>query len=186
LQKKHPFFGFFKKNGLTPLPKTKKIAIFALSIGERYAMSALFWILIVVHVLVCALLVILVLLQNDKMGGLAGLGGLTAQSAFSTAGAATFIQKLTRGVALVFFVVVLGLSYLSVSQNSVQQGSLLQKQAEQGQGAVLNTDYQVPLTPAATDVPAAPAAPVTPAPTAPATPAGEAPVAPTVPEGTAP
>jgi preprotein translocase subunit SecG len=132
-----------------------------LNFGEWTLMSAIFWILIVVHVLVCGLLVLLVLLQNDKMGGLAGLGGLTAQSAFSTAGAATFIQKLTRGVALVFFAVVLGLSYLSMSQNSEAQGSLLQKQAEQGQGAVLNTDYQVPLVPQE-EAPVVPEAPVAP------------------------
>lgn len=59
----------------------------------------------------------LVLIQNDKMGGLAGLGGMTSQSAFSTAGAATFIQKLTRGVAILFFVVVLALGLVATRQS---------------------------------------------------------------------
>jgi len=61
---------------------------------------------------------LLVLIQNDKMGGLAGLGGMTSQSAFSTAGAATFIQKLTRGVAIVFFVVVLALGFVTTRQSA--------------------------------------------------------------------
>ena len=69
-------------------------------------MTTLFWVLIVIHVFLCLFLSLLVLVQNDKMGGLAGLGGMTSQSAFSTAGAATFIQKLTRVVAVIFFIVV--------------------------------------------------------------------------------
>ena len=72
-------------------------------------MTTLFWVLIVLHVFLCVFLSLLVLVQNDKMGGLAGIGGMTSQSAFSTAGAATFIQKLTRVVAVIFFIVVFAL-----------------------------------------------------------------------------
>ena len=74
-------------------------------------MTTLFWVLIVLHVFLCFFLALLVLVQNDKMGGLAGLGGMTSQSAFSTAGAATFIQKLTRVVAVIFFIVVFALKF---------------------------------------------------------------------------
>lgn len=81
-------------------------------------MSTLFWIGIVLHVFLCLFLVLLVLVQNDKMGGLAGLGGMTSQSAFSTAGAATFIQKLTRAVAILFFLVVLALGLIASRQSS--------------------------------------------------------------------
>jgi len=103
-------------------------------------MGTIFWILIALHVFLCVFLVMLVLIQNDKMGGLAGLGGMTSQSAFSTAGAATFIQKLTRGVALTFFVVVLGLSILATKQESSGQTSDLKKQVESsGLGSVLPT-----------------------------------------------
>lgn len=80
-------------------------------------MSTLFWIGIVLHVFLCLFLVLLVLVQNDKMGGLAGLGGMTSQSAFSTAGAATFIQKLTRVVAILFFLVVLALGLIASRQS---------------------------------------------------------------------
>ena len=76
-------------------------------------MTTLFWVLIVLHVFLCFFLALLVLVQNDKMGGLAGLGGMTSQSAFSTAGAATFIQKLTRVVAVIFFIVVFALGLIT-------------------------------------------------------------------------
>jgi preprotein translocase subunit SecG len=108
-------------------------------------MSAFFWILIVAHVILCFLLILLVLVQNDKMGGLAGLGGMTAQSAFSTAGAATFIQKLTRYVAFSLFVVLLSLSVMATKQDLSSQTSALQKEAmSTGQGAVLDGNFNIP------------------------------------------
>ncbi|MBO4712862.1 MAG: preprotein translocase subunit SecG [Fibrobacter sp.] len=90
-------------------------------------MTTLFWILIVIHVFLCLFLMLLVLMQNDKMGGLAGLGGMTSQSAFSTAGAATFIQKLTRGVAVVFFLVVFALGLITAKQDRTVEESAMQK-----------------------------------------------------------
>ena len=90
-------------------------------------MTTLFWIGIVLHVFLCLFLMLLVLVQNDKMGGLAGLGGMTSQSAFSTAGAATFIQKLTRIVAVIFFVVVFALGLITAKQDQVVEESAMQK-----------------------------------------------------------
>ncbi|MDR2581413.1 MAG: preprotein translocase subunit SecG [Fibromonadaceae bacterium] len=107
-------------------------------------MSVFFWVLIVVHVSLCALLMLLVLVQNDKMGGLAGLGGMTAQSAFSTAGAATFIQKLTRYVAITLFVVLLSLSYIATKHDSGYQGSALQRALDPGQGVLLDDGFAIP------------------------------------------
>lgn len=92
-------------------------------------MSTLFWIGIVLHVLLCLFLVLLVLVQNDKMGGLAGLGGMTSQSAFSTAGAATFIQKLTRVVAVLFFLIVLALGLVATRQSESVSVSELRESA---------------------------------------------------------
>jgi len=123
-------------------------------------MSTFFWILIALHVFLCVFLVMLVLIQNDKMGGLAGLGGMTSQSAFSTAGAATFIQKLTRGVALAFFLVVLALGVMATRQESVAQTSDLKKQVESsGLGSVLNTGITDVKDAAPTQNAPAPAAP---------------------------
>ena len=131
-------------------------------------MTTLFWVLIVVHVFLCFFLMLLVLVQNDKMGGLAGLGGMTSQSAFSTAGAATFIQKLTRVVAVIFFIVVFALGLITAKKNVTVEESAMQKatreNAAQQQAPVpaLPGDFAAP----AVDAPAAPAAD---APAAPAT-----------------
>ncbi|MCQ2061468.1 MAG: preprotein translocase subunit SecG [Fibrobacter sp.] len=131
-------------------------------------MQTLFWIGIVLHVFLCFFLMLLVLMQNDKMGGLAGLGGMTSQSAFSTAGAATFIQKLTRGVAVVFFIVVFALGLITAKQDQTVEESAMQKAsresaAEQAPAEVpaLPTEFAAPAAeaPAApAEMPAAPAA----------------------------
>ena len=131
-------------------------------------MATLFWVLIVVHVFLCFFLMLLVLVQNDKMGGLAGLGGMTSQSAFSTAGAATFIQKLTRGVAVIFFIVVFALGLITAKQDQAVEESAMQKATRE------NAAQQAPTIPA---LPGDFAAPATKAPAAEA-PAAEAPAAP--------
>ena len=131
-------------------------------------MTTLFWILIVIHVFLCLFLMLLVLMQNDKMGGLAGLGGMTSQSAFSTAGAATFIQKLTRGVAVVFFLVVFALGLITAKQDRTVEESAMQKATRESAA-----QQQTAPTPA---LPGNFTAPAAEAPAEPATevPAGEA------------
>ena len=128
-------------------------------------MTTLFWVLIVIHVFLCLFLSLLVLVQNDKMGGLAGLGGMTSQSAFSTAGAATFIQKLTRVVAVIFFIVVFALGLITAKQDQAVGESAMQKATRE------NAEQQAP-------VPALPGDFAAPAVEAPAAPAAEAPAAP--------
>jgi preprotein translocase subunit SecG len=138
-------------------------------------MTTLFWIGIVLHVFLCLFLMLLVLVQNDKMGGLAGLGGMTSQSAFSTAGAATFIQKLTRVVAVIFFIVVFALGLITAKQDQAVEESSMQKATrenaaqQQAQAPALPADFAAPANAAA---PAADVAPATEAP------ASEAPAAP--------
>lgn len=133
-------------------------------------MATLFWVLIVIHVFLCLFLMLLVLMQNDKMGGLAGLGGMTSQSAFSTAGAATFIQKLTRGVAVVFFIIVFALGLITAKQDQAVEESAMQKATRESSAQQQQT---APALPANFAVPAA-EAPATPAEPAAEVPAGEA------------
>ncbi len=138
-------------------------------------MTTLFWVLIVLHVFLCLFLMLLVLVQNDKMGGLAGLGGMTSQSAFSTAGAATFIQKLTRVVAVIFFIVVFALGLITAKQDQTVEESAMQKATRE---SAAEQAPEIPALPAnfgapATEAPAPAAAPAAPA-EAPAAPAGEA------------
>ncbi len=120
-------------------------------------MATLFWIGIVLHVILCVFLILLVLVQNDKMGGLAGLGGMTTQSAFSTAGAATFIQKLTKIVAIIFFVLVLALGILVTKMNNTEVVSDLQRSAV---GSAPASEAVVPELPTTFDAPAPAEAPV--------------------------
>ena len=122
-------------------------------------MTTLFWVLIVLHVFLCIFLSLLVLVQNDKMGGLAGLGGMTSQSAFSTAGAATFIQKLTRVVAVIFFIVVFALGLITAKQDQAVEESAMQKATRES--AAEQAVPEVPALPATFNAPAeaAPAAP---------------------------
>ena len=121
-------------------------------------MTTLFWVLIVLHVFLCFFLALLVLVQNDKMGGLAGLGGMTSQSAFSTAGAATFIQKLTRVVAVIFFIVVFALGLITAKQDQAVEESTMQKATREN---AAEQAPEMPVLPATFNAPAeaAPAAP---------------------------
>jgi preprotein translocase subunit SecG len=74
----------------------------------------LFVALVVLHIFVCVLLVLLILIQNDKGGGLAGaFGGMGGSAAFTGSSTATFLTKLTQGVALTSFVLLLALNYMS-------------------------------------------------------------------------
>ena len=154
-------------------------------------MTTLFWVLIVLHVFLCIFLSLLVLVQNDKMGGLAGLGGMTSQSAFSTAGAATFIQKLTRVVAVIFFIVVFALGLITAKQDQVVEESAMQKATKAN--AAEQAAPAVPALPATFNAPAevAPAAPAevkteAPAEVAPAAPAAEVKAEAPAPEAAAP
>ena len=141
-------------------------------------MTTLFWVLIVLHVFLCFFLALLVLVQNDKMGGLAGLGGMTSQSAFSTAGAATFIQQLTRVVAVIFFTVVFALGLITAKQDQVVEESTMQKATREN--ASEQAVPEVPALPATFNAPAeaAPAAPAAAEVKAEAAPAAVAPAAP--------
>ncbi|MGL1900487.1 MAG: preprotein translocase subunit SecG [Fibrobacterales bacterium] len=88
----------------------------------------MFWVLIAVHVLLCAFLVLLVLVQSDKGGGLGSLaGGMGNNNALAGAGAETFIQKLTKWVAITFMVVVFALNMMAVGAEQTVQESELKK-----------------------------------------------------------
>ncbi|MGI9534299.1 MAG: preprotein translocase subunit SecG [Thermodesulfobacteriota bacterium] len=76
----------------------------------------------VVHVLVSVVLIIVVLLQPGKGGGLGSVfGGGSSESVFGASGAVPFLTKVTRLFAVVFFITSLSLGYFSVQniQSSV-------------------------------------------------------------------
>ncbi len=76
-------------------------------------------VLIVIHVLICIALAIVVLLQAGKGGGLSGaFGGAGAQTVLGKRGAATFLSRLTRWVAVGFMLLSLGLAFIYSSPNT--------------------------------------------------------------------
>lgn len=69
----------------------------------------------IVHVLLCAFMIFVILLQPGKDAGIGGgLGGGAATTAFGGRGAVTFLAKLTAGCATAFFLTSLGLSFVGV------------------------------------------------------------------------
>ena len=132
-------------------------------------MNFLFWALILIHVLGCLILIGLVLIQNDKAGGLGGaFGGVSSNQAFTSAGAATFISKLTKwwaiGLIIVVFLINLLVSRLHVGRG--EEGSAI-KQAIQSEGAAkvlkdLGAPQEAPVPGGIPGVPGSPATPVDP------------------------
>ena len=59
--------------------------------------------LTVVHIIACAFLVLVVLLQPGKSGGLGAFSGVAAQQVFGGRGAGNILTKTTWVTAIVFF-----------------------------------------------------------------------------------
>ncbi|HSN98939.1 MAG TPA: preprotein translocase subunit SecG [Candidatus Nanopelagicales bacterium] len=67
----------------------------------------------IVHVLVCLFLILVVLLQQGRGGGMgSAFGGATAQ-VFGGRGAGNFLTRLTAACAVVFMGTSMSLAYLS-------------------------------------------------------------------------
>jgi len=72
--------------------------------------------LTVLHVIVCVMVMLVVLIQPGKSGGLgAALGGAGAQQIFGGRGAGNFLTRTTWIAASVFFVTSITLAYISTS-----------------------------------------------------------------------
>ena len=96
-------------------------------------MSALYYIVIFLFVIVCLLLVGIILMQSSKTGGMgAGMAGNAAlNTAFGGQGADKLLVKITTVLAILFMVLSIVLNVLStpdegtfsISNKSVIQGS---------------------------------------------------------------
>ena len=90
----------------------------------------MYWFLIVVHVFVCAFLVLVVLLQAGKGGGMGiAFGGGGSQTVFGSSGAGNFLTKMTAICATIFFLNSLALAYLSSQSDSRRLQQLAEQQA---------------------------------------------------------
>ena len=82
-------------------------------------MTALFYLLIVVHVIVSLFLIGVVLLQTGKSADLAGaFGGQGSQTAFGPRGAANLLTKLTSYAAVFFMLTSISLTIMLARANS--------------------------------------------------------------------
>lgn len=98
--------------------------------------------LTIVHVVICAFLVIVVLLQSGKAADLAGaFGGMGSQTAFGPRGSATVLTKATTVAAGLFMVTSLTLSILATRANGTAS-SVVERQ--KGAASKTATPAQVP------------------------------------------
>jgi preprotein translocase subunit SecG len=108
-----------------------------------------FTLLLVLHIVICLFLVLLVLVQNDKGGGLAGaFGGMGGGAAFTGSSTVTILTRITQGAAIAAFVVLLSLNYLSLNSNRAAQSQSELKGARRGLSTVLPPSSALPLAPA--------------------------------------
>jgi len=70
--------------------------------------------IIAIHVIVCIALILIVLLQTGKGADMGAVfGGGSSQTLFGSAGASTFLTKMTTGAAVIFMLTSLSLAYFS-------------------------------------------------------------------------
>ena len=74
--------------------------------------------LIILHLLVCFVLILIVLLQAGKGANMGAAFGGSSQTVFGSSGAGTFLGKLTAGVAIVFMLTSLTLTYMANHRGS--------------------------------------------------------------------
>jgi preprotein translocase subunit SecG len=70
-------------------------------------------VVLAVHVVICAILVVTVLLQQGKGSDIGAVFGGSSQTVFGSGGAGNFLTKLTGGLAAAFFVTSMYLAYNS-------------------------------------------------------------------------
>ncbi len=113
---------------------------------------------VTIHVLVCIVLILSVLLQSGKGGGLSSAfgaggpsGGMTGQM-FGGRGAATFLSKATTILATLYMLIVIGLNLVpddaQRSRSIIQEEALRNQQASPAQG-LPDVESGLPAAPAA-------------------------------------
>jgi preprotein translocase subunit SecG len=121
--------------------------------------------LLIVHIVICLFLILLVTVQNDKGGGLAGaFGGMGGSGAFTGSSAVTILTKITQWLALISFVVLLSLNALSARSQRAAVGESELKGASTGLSGAIPGQPAATFGPTQTNTPVPGAAPAAPAP----------------------
>ncbi len=92
--------------------------------------------LMVIHVILCIFLIVSILLQSSKGGGLAGMfgGGGGMGNVFGGRGAASFLAKVTMWLGVGFAITSISIAFLSAGTSS-RQRSLVEQVMEQEQSS---------------------------------------------------
>lgn len=69
-------------------------------------------ILLIIHVIVCIFLIAVVLMQSGKGAEIGAAFGGSSQTLFGSRGAATFLNKVTTVVAIIFMLTSLGIALI--------------------------------------------------------------------------
>ncbi len=95
----------------------------------------MFTVLVVLHLIVSTLLIISILMQSSKGGGLAGIGGGGQSNILSGREAADTLTKATVVLAILFAILSIGLNIKGLRTSESEQG-IIERQLEQnGQSA---------------------------------------------------
>jgi len=143
------------------MPREVKWAIsIAVGLGLLALGWKLYFILVTLHVIICALLIAVIMLQSGEAADLAGaFGGAGSQTAFGPRGAATFLSKATTWCAIMFMLTSMALT-MHQNSTSVAVGSSVLQQFSK-------TSKSAPAVPTPTAPASAPVAPAVPAPATP-------------------
>jgi preprotein translocase subunit SecG len=119
----------------------------------------MYGLLLALHILICFSLIVVVLLQSGKGGGLAGgaFGG-TAQTVFGGRGATDFMTRATMVLGGAFFLTSLALALISSGAGRSAR-SLIQEEARRAPAAVPQVPGTAPGQAPAQRAPSQPAAP---------------------------
>lgn len=102
--------------------------------------------LTILHVVVCLFLILVVLLQAGKGGGMGiAFGGGGSQTVFGSSGAGNFLTRLTSVTAVIFLMTSLGLAHYASQQDSKRLQALadrkaVEKKSEDERAAKLKAD----------------------------------------------
>jgi preprotein translocase subunit SecG len=108
----------------------------------------MYYLVLIVHLVVCFFLIVVILLQSGKAADLAGaFGGMGSQTAFGPRGSATLLSKATTVSAVIFMLTSLSLSVMAT------------RTAGLGTTVLEGVPQSTPTRPAPVQTPPIPAAP---------------------------
>ncbi len=106
----------------------------------------MYTLLLIIHVLVCISLIISVLLQSSRGGGLGGaFGGGSSDTLFGGQGASSFLKKATKVLGVTFMVVTILLALTTGPQKKGKGGGEVSKELQKAIDESSQTEEPTPL-----------------------------------------